>query len=267
MPRPLLMPLSGGYRRTPVLQIGANVYSDTKIIALGLARVAADQTLFAHGFAAHRVADWADSQLFRVGVALNFRPEAVAAQMGRFTPEEQEAFVKDRAELSGDQPIVGLSESGALGYLEHAAQELDQSLADRAFLFGATPCIADFSVFHNIWFLRNHPVNAPLLDPYEHLLAWYARMLEFGHGDVTVSDGGNALQAAKEATPELPAGGDTDPRIGQVLATMPVDYGRNPVSGVLKYLSTDEIILERSDDACGTVYNHFPRAGFEITSP
>ena len=33
MPRPLLMPLSGGYRRIPVAQIGADVYCDTKIIA------------------------------------------------------------------------------------------------------------------------------------------------------------------------------------------------------------------------------------------
>ena len=37
MPRPLLMPLSGGYRRIPVAQIGADVYCDTKIIARALA--------------------------------------------------------------------------------------------------------------------------------------------------------------------------------------------------------------------------------------
>ena len=33
MPRPLLMPLTGGYRRSPVLQVGADVYCDTRRIA------------------------------------------------------------------------------------------------------------------------------------------------------------------------------------------------------------------------------------------
>ena len=32
MPRPDLMPLTGGYRRTPVLQIGADIFCDTAII-------------------------------------------------------------------------------------------------------------------------------------------------------------------------------------------------------------------------------------------
>ena len=32
MPRPDLMPLTGGYRRTPTMQIGADIYCDTQII-------------------------------------------------------------------------------------------------------------------------------------------------------------------------------------------------------------------------------------------
>jgi glutathione S-transferase len=32
MPKPELMPLTGGYRRTPVLQVGADVYCDTLAI-------------------------------------------------------------------------------------------------------------------------------------------------------------------------------------------------------------------------------------------
>ena len=44
MPRPHLMPLSGGYRRTPILQIGADVYCDTQIICRKLAALAGDMT-------------------------------------------------------------------------------------------------------------------------------------------------------------------------------------------------------------------------------
>jgi hypothetical protein len=32
MPRPDLMPMTGGYRRTPTMQIGADIYCDTQII-------------------------------------------------------------------------------------------------------------------------------------------------------------------------------------------------------------------------------------------
>ncbi len=48
MPRPLLMPLTGGYRRTPNMQQGADVWCDTKIIAERLAEIAGDHDA-AHG--------------------------------------------------------------------------------------------------------------------------------------------------------------------------------------------------------------------------
>ena len=36
MPKPDLMPLTGGYRKTPVMQIGADIYCDTRLIMLEL---------------------------------------------------------------------------------------------------------------------------------------------------------------------------------------------------------------------------------------
>ena len=38
MPKPDLMPLTGGYRRTPVMQVGADIYCDTQLIMLELDR-------------------------------------------------------------------------------------------------------------------------------------------------------------------------------------------------------------------------------------
>ncbi len=268
MPRPLLMPLSGGYRRTPVLQIDANVYSDTKIICKALARHVGDDGLYGQGFAAHRTADWADSQLFRVTVALNFRPEALAPMMGQFSEEEAAAFAKDRAELSGDQPIVGMSTPAAMAYLEHALAEMDASVAATGqFIFGGAPSIADFAVYHNIWFLKNNPVNAPLLDAYDGVQTWYEKMCAMGHGDVQVSDGEAALAAARAATPVVcdlkptPAAG-VQP--GDAVSVAPIDYGRIPVVGTLVGASHDEVVIERDSPETGTVYNHFPQAGFEI---
>ena len=266
MPRPLLMPLSGGYRRTPVLQIGANVYSDTKIICKALARHVGDTSLYAGGFTAHRTADWADSQLFRVTVALNFRPEAMAVMMSQFTAEEAAAFAKDRALLSGDQPIATLTPAAAMAYLTHALAELDVTVAD-AFLGGAVPSIADFAVYHNVWFLNNNPVNAPLLEPFARVRAWFERMVAIGHGDVQISDGESALAAAHGATPELPtldAPADARFAPGDQVSVTPVDYGCIPVIGTLVAIAQDEIVIERRAPETGAVFNHFPQAGFEV---
>jgi glutathione S-transferase len=244
MPRPLLMPLSGGYRKTPVLQIGANVYCDTKVIALALARHAGDDSLYAPGFVAHRVADWADTHLFQVTVALNFAPKAAAALMGRIPPAEAAAFQKDRAELAQGAVITRYAPEVAEGYLHHALTELNRSV-DGDYPVRSRPSIADFAVYHCLWFVANNPVNAHMLAGYPHVEAWMARMAAFGHGEVTDSSGEAALAAAKAHQPVLP---DLDNRLpdgfalGQAVDVAPVDYGRIPVRGWLAGWSVDEIV-------------------------
>jgi glutathione S-transferase len=266
MPRPLLMPLSGGYRKTPVLQIDANVYCDTRIIAQALARHCGNDTLYRHGFSAQRVADWADSHLFQVTVALNFAPEAVRAMMGRFPPEEAEAFRKDRAELTRGATITTLSPAAAGAYVRHHLDELNAAVGSD-YLFGATPSIADFSVYHCLWFLRNNPVNAPLLDRHRNVAGWMERMAAFGHGRVEASAGEAALAAAKAARPVLPALRNDLPEgfdLGQEVDVTPADYGRIPVRGRLAGWSPDEVVIERASPETGPVMVHFPSPGFEV---
>ena len=49
MPKPDVIALTGGYRRTPLLQIGADVYCDTTLICRVLERIASTPTLFPFG--------------------------------------------------------------------------------------------------------------------------------------------------------------------------------------------------------------------------
>lgn len=268
MPRPLLMPLSGGYRRTPVLQIGANVYCDTQIICKGLARHAENTTLYAQGFAAERTADWADTHLFRATVALNFRPEALGAMMSQMSEEDAAAFAKDRAELSGDAPIVAVAPAAAQALVEQALASLENSLGD-GFLFGDSPSIADFAVYHNVWFLKNNPVNAGISANFKGVEAWYERMAEFGHGDVTESDGSRALAHAGSTDPDLPALDFPENAafaLGQTVSVTPTDYGRIPVTGKLVAMSYEEVVLERETPETGRVFTHFPQSGFEVAA-
>lgn len=46
MPKPDLVALTGGYRKTPVLQVGADVYCDTALIARRLEQEKAVPALF-----------------------------------------------------------------------------------------------------------------------------------------------------------------------------------------------------------------------------
>ena len=94
MPRPDLMPLTGGYRRTPVMQIGADVFCDTAIILRELeARYPMPALkLPGHEGLAQMVAGWTDGRWFQSSVAVIF------GEMGDKVPE---AFRKDRETLSG----------------------------------------------------------------------------------------------------------------------------------------------------------------------
>lgn len=277
MPRPLLMPLSGGYRRIPVAQIGADVYCDSKIIARALAEHAGDDTLYAPGFAATRVADAADTDLFRVMAALSFRPEAIAGVMrsgssgggggglGGVTIEE---FVKDRAEYDGGANLAGMPVAEAEGALLHWLTELDSSVAS-GFLFGEKPTVADFSVYHPLWFLRNNPVNAPMIEAYPDVMRWLDRMQAFGQrGRVSASDGEAALAEAKanEPRPLEPVAIGVDAEPGDIVRVTPTDVARVPVEGELVRADAQEFAVRRTTDETGDVVVHFPRTGFALES-
>jgi glutathione S-transferase len=268
MPRPHLMPLTGGYRRTPNLQQGADVWCDTKIIAERLAEIASDTTLHS-GFVSHRVAEWADSHLFRIVVSVTFQPRAVMATMSTLSATQIEAFQKDRAELTKGAPIVTIAPDVAEAHLVRYLLELDAALK-AAFLFGAKPQIADFSVYHCLWLVANNPVVAPLLEGYPNVSAWRARMAAFGHGEFSTITAEEALAIGTAATPVpiaahrsvLPAGF----ALGEQVAVVPTDYGSAfPVKGELVICSAREYAVRRHDPIAGEIVVHFPAQGFALT--
>src|SRR6202007_173889 len=66
MPKPDVVALTGGYRRTPFLQIGAAIYCDTALIADVLERIAPEPTLYPAAVegVSRTLAQWADFNLF-----------------------------------------------------------------------------------------------------------------------------------------------------------------------------------------------------------
>lgn len=271
MPRPDLMPLSGGYRKTPIMQIGANVYCDSEIICRRLAELASDKMLYSYGFNAERVARWADTELFRTVVALNFRPQAIEAQMSQMSAADIEAFQKDRAELSAGAPVISVAPSAAEAQFKGLLQSLENSLAAE-FLFGETPSIADFSLYHCLWFVGGNAANASLLDGWPKIQAYMQRMANFGHGRYTEISSDEALIVGTNAEPIAPENARVDPRIaGSWYADAPVtvtanDYGRNPIAGKLVSWTANEIVVQREDPKAGAVMVHVPNIGFEVAA-
>ncbi len=267
MPRPALMPLTGGYRRTPVMQEGADIYCDTRIISERLAERAGRPELCS-GFVANRVAEWADSQLFRVAVAITFQPNAIAATMSSLSEADIAAFQKDRAALTQGAALVTISAKAAESHLRAYLQDLDVGLADTAFLLGDQPTIADFSVYHCLWLIANNPVVAPQLSGFEHVTRWRTRMASFGHGAPSLLAAEDALDIGRRAEPkQVPAFEPLLPKdiaLGDQVSVTPTDYGLVPVRGELVIASAREFAVKRHDDLAGEVVVHFPRIGFQL---
>ena len=101
MPKPDLTALSGGYRKTPVLQAGADIYCDTALIARRLEQEKSAPALFPLGqeLVVSAFAAWADSVVFQHAVSLVFQPESAAVRFAKMPPEMLKAFVADRAGL------------------------------------------------------------------------------------------------------------------------------------------------------------------------
>ena len=271
MPKPDLTALTGGYRKTPVLQVGADVYCDTALIARRLEQEKALPAFFPEGqeMIAATFAAWADSVVFQHAVSLVFQPESIAVRFGTMPPEAIKAFIADRTGLFSGGSATRLSAEQARHQWPTIMARLEQQLQREQgdFLLGE-PSIADFALAHALWFLKATPVTSPLVDAYPAVSAWLGRVLGFGHGAFSEMTSGEALEIARNATPAaLPDEQFDEPngfQAGQQVVIAATDYGVDPVAGELLFAGCEELIVRREDERGGVVHVHFPRFGFRI---
>ncbi len=269
MPKPDVVALTGGYRKTPIVQVGADVYCDTALIAQLIDRHQPTPTLFpASAPLAPVVAQWADSTLFWTVIPYAMQPSGRAHIFKGVASEVMQAFAADRAPFTAGMKRQTVADAAA--NLESYVTVLNAQLADgRAWLLGDAASIADFAVAHCGWYvLRAGPV-ADILQPHVHFSAWLRRVLALGHGHFDKMSSAEALAvaaAASAAASHAPCA--VAPGLGfeagQTVTVTATDYGHDPVAGTLVGLSTAEVVLRRSDPRAGTVHVHFPRAGFQI---
>lgn len=271
MPKPDLTALTGGYRRTPVLQVGADIYCDTALIARRLEQEKALPAFFPEGreMITASFAAWADSVVFQHAVSLVLQPESIAVRFGKLPPHAVKAFVADRAGLFSGGSATRLSAEQAKHQWPTIMARLEQQLQreEGDYLFGE-PSIADFAMAHPLWFLKGTPVTSPLVDGYPAVPAWLGRVQGFGHGAFSEMTAEEALQVARDSQPAaLPDEPFNDPNgftAGQQVVIAATDYGVDPVEGQLLFAGSEELILRRKDERAGLVHVHFPRLGFRI---
>jgi len=271
MPKPDVVALTGGYRRTPILQLGADVYCDTALIARVLERLAPSPTLFPYGdtLAVQSLAHFAETVLFNVAVPIAFQAEGMKVFFPDATPEMLERFREDRGAMrkGGTVRRGSLAECKAV-YAQFAPKIEAQFADERLFLLGNAVCAADFAVYHPLWPVGRVPGLAGLLNPFPRTSQWMQRMKAIGHGESSVLSSAEAIEIASASKPAplksavaLEAEGIA---LGEIVQVMPVDYALDPVKGELLCASADEIVLRRTDARAGTVHVHFPRFGYAL---
>lgn len=272
MPKPDVTALTGGYRRTPIVQCGADIYCDTALIAELIEARKPNPSVFSASQAALEIAAarWVDNEFFRICVGLVFQPKALAANPRFKDSAAAEAFVKDRAAFTaGTSGLAVPLDRAEAGFRRHLAA-LEATLSEQAFLGGDSPNIADFSNWHLCWFIDRQPVLRYYFEPFPSVLAWCSRMRVFSDAPLaTTLSSSDAIARAASSEPCPLENPHIDPLLklapGTIVNVMPTDYGFQPVTGTLLTADDKHIIVARDDDRAGRVHVHFPRYGFEVS--
>jgi len=264
-PKPDVLALTGGYRRTPFLQIGADIYCDTALMCRVIDALHPAPSLYPAeaGGAAEILAHWADSDLFWVAIPYTMQPAGAAAIFAGAPPEMLQAFAADRAAMTAGMKRPSTRDATAA--LQTYLGWLEQQLDGRSFLCGSVPSIADFSAVQSLWYIRRAPPVAGILDAFPRLAAWFDRIAVFGHGRSEKLSSADAIAIAYAATPqptEVQTGQGFE--AGDPVEVAATDYACDVVSGTLVGLSAGQITLRREDPRAGTVHVHFPRIGYAL---
>ena len=265
-PKPDLTSLTGGYRRTPVLQIGADIYCDTALIVRELERRVPEPTLFPPHLQAlaDAIAYWAENRLFRPmslyvsGNNMDVLPPTLQA---------------DRARMRGlPEPDAATMARAAARSATHVRPQIaavESMLADgRAWIAGDAPTVADLAVYHALWFITARTDRlAHELAPYGRIQDWMVKVRAFGHGTLTPITAQDAIAEARATEPEAARPSSPqpeDPKPGDRVRLRADDYGKDPVAGELVFIDDREIAIRRIDPVAGAMVVHFPRLGYDL---
>ena len=271
-PKPDLMPLTGGYRRTPVMQIGADIYCDSQCIQRELERRFPKPTFFPDGSEGMTwaLSRWVDGPLFTQAVQLVLGAASADGNLpADFGADRGRLYVGpecDWKRVEADVPHIAAQIRGQFVWLDRWL-----ALSGKSYLAGRAPGMADALGYHLVWFIRGRWSGGPkMLSEFSRLEGWEKRVQAIGHGNVSAMTGAEALDIAEAAESQTPERTDThDPqglKPGMRVEVTPLGDGGDPaVVGVVRAAGAESLAIERHDSRVGTVCVHFPRVGSRVT--
>ena len=269
-PKPDFEPLTGGFRRTPALQIGADIYCDTAMIALELERRYPEPTLFPGPWpersraSALALAAWAEDKLLWP-IALYIT--------GTHADGYPDAFHRDRARLHG-KPIprveqVKRAAARRLPEVERLLARVEALIpTDTPYLEGGTPALSDMTLYHPLWFLERIGGPSKLLSKLPRVRGWMARIAEIGEGRPREQAPAWALEQASqgECAPlselgqwRFESGLDAGMRVTVKATTEAAE-----AEGTLVHLDDERVVIRHHNERVGDVHVHFPREGYAV---
>ena len=267
-PKPNLIPLTAGYRRTPVLQIGADVYCDTQNIVCAIGNKGYGKKLFPENCMTKALvfSSWIDETVFELAARIVITNSIITA------PKE---FIQDRGDLyfgkSWSKEKLYTDLPSVILQFESKLKLIDDILKDSKNIISNELSYADISVGYLLWFIRGRWKNGiNILSKYKNLLRLEADInrLNDKHGYKNMTDI-EALKLAYETNPMSPIGINsnisTDLKVGHNVKIKPAVESSDPtVSGNLRYLDSSTVAINHHSDETGNIAIHFPVSGYEI---
>jgi len=267
-PRPNVDPLSGGYRRIPIGQLGADIFCDSSLIAQEIARMSNQPQLDPASVSGDTLAlmQLAEGDGFFAAITALPAWKLLGTMLRNFGPAGAFRFVQDRSGLLKGGSSRAPQATEAREIIRDLFTRLEDRLSTAPWVGGDSPTAADFAVYHPIWLHLS--CRGKLPPGAENVQRWYQKVGEFGHGERREITRDEAFEAAHSAQPRpLPAhdnSGGAEP--GARVEVAPADYGVVPVAGTLAAVTADRIIVARETETFDTLHVHFPRAGYSITA-
>ena len=262
-PREVLSALVGGYRRIPVLQIGAQIYCDTRLAFAAL--MGNKSGCWGLSDRDEALCQWAEQEVFFSVIAAASPYRAIRFLTRELGLGGMMHFVRDRIAMTYGATIVQPDGNTARNILSSYISHLAERLREGVCLSGPGIGYLDLCCFHPLWMACQIDSRIKATWPFA-VHKWFEKIQSLGHGEVLPATSEAITDAIDEETGFCV--GDIEPPFleAERVALRPTDYARDESCGVLVVLDKRRAVLKRELPGGEVVYLHFPRHGFEVTS-